>query len=181
MGLKPGTKAQLQTLLREAGVDFQLGDRFFRELVLSMNGVKGRTGEFLVHASVLELLREEDSKFAEMPQTQHVLDTPSGMRRIDLYFKSSRFSIEIKSGYVRRTHDFRKQIQKDVWLIENRPDLVSEVMWIFLRGATDPARRHLNEHRIAWIDLDLDQLRPPVTSKWPGPNGDSPTKPHDQD
>jgi hypothetical protein len=177
MELKPGTKAQLQTLLREAGVDFQLGDRFYRELVLSMNGVKGRTGEFLVHASVLDLLREEDSKFADLPQTQHVLDTSSGMRRINLYFKSSQFSIEIKPDYVRRTHDFRKQVQKDVWLIENRPDLVSEVMWIFLRGATDLARRYLDEYRITWMDLDLDQMRPPVTSNWPGSNESSPTRP----
>jgi hypothetical protein len=41
--------------------------------------------------------------------------------------KSTRFSTEIKSGYVRATDEFRSQVRKDVWLIENRPDLVSEV------------------------------------------------------
>jgi hypothetical protein len=134
-----GTKAQFRSLLRDAGVDFELRDHFYREIVLSMNGNKGRTGEFLVHASVLNLLRtEEDRRLAATPETQHLLRTPAGAPRIDLYFAESRFAIEIKLGYVHATHDFREQVKKDVWLLQNRSDLVSEVMWIFLRGATKP-------------------------------------------
>jgi hypothetical protein len=168
MKSNPGTKAQFRELLREAGVNFELSDRFYRDIVLSMNGAKGRTGEFLVQASVLNLLRAgEDQRVATMPKTQHTLGTPAGYRRIDLYFAESRFAIEIKSGYVRANHQFREQVGKDVWLLENRGKVVAEVMWIFLRGATKPARRHLDARRIAWMDLDLDQMRTPVTSAWP--------------
>jgi hypothetical protein len=165
-----GTKAQFRTLLREAGVDFDLSDRFYREIVLSMNGNKGLTGEYLVHASVMSLLRGEDQRLEAAPKTQHVLRTPEGIRRMDLYFVESRFAIEIKSGYARATHGFRHQVQKDAWLLQNRADPVSEVMWIFLRGATKPARKHLDAHNIAWMDLDIDELRPPVTSAWPESN-----------
>jgi len=166
-----GTKARFRELLHEAGVNFELSDRFYRDIVLSMNGAKGRTGEFLVQASVLNLLRAgEDQRVATVPKTQHTLATPAGARRIDLYFAETRFAIEIKSGYVRANHQFREQVGKDAWLIEKRADLVSEVMWIFLRGATKPARRYLDARHIAWMDLDLDELRPPVTSAWPESN-----------
>jgi hypothetical protein len=78
-------------LLRKAGVHFELTDRFYREIVLSMNGNKGRTGEFLVQASVLKLLRSnEDRRVKTMPVTQHVLYTPGGARRIDCYFAETR-------------------------------------------------------------------------------------------
>jgi len=166
-----GTKAQFRTLLRKAGVHFELSDRFYREIVLSMNGNKGRTGEFLVQASVLNLLRsDEDRRVATMPVTQQVLHTPGGARRIDLYFAENGFAIEIKSGYVRANRKFREQVGKDVWLLENRGDHVSEVIWIFLRGATKPARQYLDARHIAWMDLDLDEMRPPVTSELPESN-----------
>lgn len=166
-----GPKAQFRMLLRQAGVDFELSDRFYRETVLAMNSNKGRTGEFMVHASVLNLLRGgEDRRMATMPKTQQTFRTPGGVRRIDLYFSETRFAIEIKSGYVRGNHEFRNQVGKDLWLVKNRADLVSEVMWVFLRGATKPARRYLEARRIAWMDLDLDELRPPVTSPWPESN-----------
>jgi hypothetical protein len=32
-------------------------------------------------------------------------------------------------------NEFREQVWKDVWLIQNRADLVSEATWILLRGA----------------------------------------------
>lgn len=166
----PGTKAQFRKLLHQAGVEFELSDHLYREIVLSMNGSKGRTGEFLVHAAVLNLLRdEEDRRAATIPKTQYALRTPEGARRIDLYFAETRFAIEIKSGYVRANRKFREQVGKDVWLIENQPKLVSEVMWIFLRGATKHARQYLDARHIAWMDLDLDQMRPPITSEQPKP------------
>jgi hypothetical protein len=168
MKSKSGTKARFRELLHEAGVNFELSDRFYRDIVLWMNGAKGRTGEFLVQASVLNLLQAgEDQRVATIPKTQHTLRTPVGSRRIDLYFAESRFAIEIKSGYVRANHEFREQVGKDVWLLENTGDLVAEVMWIFLRGATKSARYYLDARKIAWMDLDLDQMRTPVTSTLP--------------
>jgi len=160
-----GTKAHLRNLLSEAGVSFGLSDHFYRQTVLSLNGTKGRTGEFLVHAAVLDLLRaEHDRTPIEIAETQRVMRTPTGGRRIDLYFAETRFGVEIKSGYVRSTNEFRQQVLKDSWLIKNRTDLLSEVLWIFLRGATIPARRFMDSEHIAWMDLDVDELRPPVTS-----------------
>ena len=107
------------------------------------------------------------STSSDNTKTQHTLRTPVGSRRIDLYFAESRFAIEIKSGYVRANHEFREQVGKDVWLLENTGDLVAEVMWIFLRGATKSARYYLDARKIAWMDLDLDQMRTPVTSTLP--------------
>jgi hypothetical protein len=168
---KSGPKTHLQALLQQAGVEFPLSDHFYQQIVLSMNGAKGMSGEFLVHAAVLDMLRVDPIfKFSVMPKTQHVLETPDGARRIDLNFAETRFSVEIKSGYVRAKRDFRKQVGKDVWLLQNRPDLVSEVMWVFLRGATSPARRYLDEKHIAWIDFDLENRRPPIISGEPAIN-----------
>jgi len=162
------TKAELQLLLRQAGVDFPLSDHFYRGMVVSMNGTKGRTGEFLVHAAVLDLLRAETTlDLSAVPRTQQLFDTPDGVRRLDLYFAGTRFSVEIKAGYVRATRAFRKQVAKDVWLLENRTSQVAEVMWIFLRGATKLARKYLEDRHIAWMDLDIDQMRPPTTSPSP--------------
>lgn len=162
-----GTKAQFRALLREAGVDFELSDRFYREIVLSMNGNKGLTGEYLVQAAVVSLLRGKDRRLEALPRTQQVLRTPDGIRKVDLYFAESRFAIEIKSGYVRAARGFRQQVQKDVWLLQNRTDLVSEVLWIFLRGATKRARAYLDARKLAWMDLDIDGLGTPVTSEPP--------------
>ena len=47
MKCNSGTKAHFREVLREAGVNFELSDHFYREIVLSMNGAKGQTGEFL--------------------------------------------------------------------------------------------------------------------------------------
>jgi hypothetical protein len=165
MKFASGHKSRLRTLIREAGVAFELSEPFYREAVLSLNANQGRTGEFLVQATVLDILREQANRKAiTIPETQRVLNTPSGVRRIDLYFPESRFGVEIKSGYVRATKAFRNQVLKDVWLVEHRGDLLAEVMWIFLRGATSPARTFLDRKHVAWMDIDLDNARPPVTS-----------------
>jgi hypothetical protein len=57
MKSKSGTKAQFREPLHEAGVNFELSDRFYRDIVLLDERRQGRTGEFLVQASVLNLLR----------------------------------------------------------------------------------------------------------------------------
>lgn len=162
-------KTHLRTLLEQEGIKAPLSDHFYQQIVLSMNGAKGTSGEFLVHTAILDMLRESpDSVGSVPPITQHVFQTPDGARRVDLYFAETRFAVEIKAGYVRATRAFRKQVGKDVWLLESQSEPVSEVMWIFLRGATTHARRYLEDRHIAWIDFDIENRRPPVASQWPG-------------
>ena len=54
---KAGLKAEVQKLLKQAGVAWPLSKRFHQQMVLSTNGSKGNIGEFLVHAAVLDMLR----------------------------------------------------------------------------------------------------------------------------
>lgn len=60
MKSKSGTKAQFRELLHEASVNFELSDRFYRDIVLSMNGAKGRT---------VRILRDSDHLFSS--ETDH--------------------------------------------------------------------------------------------------------------
>jgi hypothetical protein len=122
--------------------------------------------ELLVHTAIAELLREE-YRLKQLPSAQTVFRTPMGRRRMDLYFCESQFAIEIKSGFVRSTRDVREQVEKDSWLIQQQPDQVAEVLWIFLRGATGSAREFLDSRRIAWMNLDLNAMGTPTTSTPP--------------
>src|SRR5580692_12076508 len=97
MKSKSGTKARFRELLHEAGVNFELSDRFYRDIVLWMNGAKGRTGEFLVQASVLNLLQAgEDQRVATIQKrnTRYAhRSAPAGListlRKAGLRLKSS--------------------------------------------------------------------------------------------
>jgi hypothetical protein len=68
--------------------------------------------------------------------------------------------MELSPVAIRAINEFRESVRKDVGLIQNRADLVSEVMLVFLRGTTKPSRRYSGTQHIAWIDLHPNELRP---------------------
>jgi hypothetical protein len=53
---KSGPKTVFEASMKKVGVEFPLSGHFYREIVLSMNGLKGMSGEFLVHAAVAEMV-----------------------------------------------------------------------------------------------------------------------------
>lgn len=109
------------------------------------NQTRGKLGELLGRIVLTQRTNATDES---LTTDQAVFETPYGKRRIDVYWKNSRFAVETKMGYITNSKSIRNQIEKDAYLIQN--GVISSVVWLLIKSGSKAVKSNLEKHGIAY-------------------------------
>lgn len=109
------------------------------------NQTRGKLGELLGRVTLTQQTKATDESLVT---DKAVFETPYGKRRIDVYWKNSRFAIETKMGYITNSKSIRNQIEKDAYLVQN--GIISSVVWFLIKSGSKAAKANLEKHGIAY-------------------------------
>jgi hypothetical protein len=144
-------KADLIEHLKRQGIDPAIFARsFYADIITLQNRTRGAVFEVIGEALGRTLLRDTDTA-----TQQHCVETPYGVRRVDLWYARTGVALEIKSGFIVASRSIREQIQKDAWLLTS--GAATRIVWLLLRGATQRTRDALDRMRIEWYDIEWDK------------------------
>jgi hypothetical protein len=150
--LKQLREQKADQILKDDLIDkYGLRKGLLKEITLIQNSSRGRIFEIMGEVTIAKVFDVEDF------DKQKVFNTPYGKRRIDLYSKEKGVIIEVKSGYARSKAFIRKQIQKDLYILENESH-IKKAVWICFRGATKPLMKLLENSNIDYVDMEYDKM-----------------------
>jgi hypothetical protein len=143
-------KADLIVLLKQQSIDPAMFARsFYADFITLQNRTRGAVFEVVGEALARTLLGD-----TETAKKQHCVETPYGVRRVDLWYARTGVALEIKSGFIAGSRSIREQIQKDAWLLTS--GAATRIVWLLFRGATQRTRDALDRMRIEWYDIEWD-------------------------
>ena len=125
--------------------------KLLSEITILQNRTRGNLFELMGELTVSDIYNIKDFK------TQKIFETPLGKRKVDLFSEQEQLIIEIKSGYARSNAFTRKQVKKDIYIINNY-DEVKKVIWILFRGGTKPFIKYLDKYNIEHFDVEYDRV-----------------------
>ena len=143
-----GTLASaLKAALKDGGNDpNQALDRTaYARLTLLHNRARGDTHETMAKIAIRQAFGPIALTAAKR------LDTPFGLRILDLFHPDDAVGFEVKSGRAVYSSFVRRQIRKDRYLIEN--GTLGGVVWILFAGGSSRLLAGLRENGLAYVDI----------------------------
>ena len=147
--LKKNRSIKADEILKGFVTEHGLRKRLISEITLLQNRTRGDLFELMGSLTVSNVYNIKDFT------SQKVFETPLGKRKVDLFSEKEQIIIEVKSGYARSNSFTRKQIQKDVYIVNNYTE-VKKAVWILFRGGTKPLIHCLEKSNIEYIDVEYD-------------------------
>jgi len=151
--------SNLKPTLEAQGIDTsQFGSRFFQDIALMQNRVRGSLFELAGERLIASHLQRLGHGGAELCK-QVRFTVADGVRVADFFAPAINAIFEVKSGYVTWSKPIRQQAKKDTWLLEQSHE-VARVAWFLFRGGSVRALAGLQAAGIECFDLGLGGEEP---------------------
>lgn len=147
--LRKNRSIKADEILKDFIDKHNLRKKLLSEITILQNRTRGSLFELMGELTVSDIYDIKDL------ETQKTFDTPLGKRKVDLFSESEQLIIEIKSGYARSNSFTRKQIDKDIYIVNNYNE-VKKAVWILFRGGTKPIIKYLDKYNIQYFDVEYD-------------------------